>query len=655
MVGDASVAVTEQVVEQPIENVLPKSAGYTAESIQVLKGLEAVRVRPGMYIGNTDIRGLHHLVDEVVVNSVDEARAGRGDRIEVTIHKDGKVHVRDFGSGIPWAKHPQEKRSTLEVVMTQLHAGGKFGGDSYKFSGGLHGVGVSVVNALSTWMRVETRRDGLAYVQEYKQGKPAYTARELGPATDTGTLTTFLADPTIFSTLDYDFDVLAERFREMAFLTKGLWIAFRDERHDRELNYYFEGGVVSFVRQLNKSWTVLHPKPIVISKTTPQGVVDVAIQYNDTFSETLYSFANGINTRHGGSHMTGFRTALTRTLNTYARKNNLIKETENNLSGDDVREGLTGIISVQLANPQFTSQDKLELANVEMSPLVQTVFGEGLTEWLEENPADAKKILDKALIASRAREAAQKARLAIRKGVLDSSSLPGKLADCSDRNPENCELYLVEGDSAGGTAKQGRDRRFQAILPLRGKILNVEKAQQREDKLLANEQIRYIITALGTGIGSRFDAKKLRYYRVAIMTDADVDGAHIRTLILTVFYRYLPQLIEEGRLYIAQSPLFRVEQGKDIRYAYSEQERDAITSDMKGKNPRINRYKGLGEMNAQQLWETTMDPTKRTMLKVNFEDAVVADQVFSMLMGDDVAQRKRFIESHAKTVKDLDV
>jgi DNA gyrase subunit B len=649
------VAVTERVAEQPVENMLPKSAGYTAESIQVLKGLEAVRVRPGMYIGNTDIRGLHHLVDEVVVNSVDEARAGRGDRIEVTLQRDGKVHVRDFGSGIPWAKHPQEKRSTLEVVMTQLHAGGKFGGDSYKFSGGLHGVGVSVVNALSTWMRVETRRDGLAYVQEYKQGKPMYTARELGPAMDTGTLTTFLADPTIFSTLDYDFDVLAERFREMAFLTKGLWIAFHDERHDREINYYFEGGVVSFVRQLNKSWTVLHPKPIVISKTAPQGVVDVAIQYNDTFSETLYSFANGINTRHGGSHMTGFRTALTRTLNTYARKNNLIKETDSNLSGDDVREGLTGIISVQLANPQFTSQDKLELANVEMSPLVQTVFGEGLTEWLEENPADAKKILDKALIASRAREAAQKARLAIRKGVLDSTSLPGKLADCSDRNPENCELYLVEGDSAGGTAKQGRDRRFQAILPLRGKILNVEKAQQREDKLLANEQIRYIITALGTGIGSRFDSKKLRYYRVAIMTDADVDGAHIRTLILTVFYRYLPQLIEEGRLYIAQSPLFRIEQGKDIRYAYSETERDAITADMKAKNPRISRYKGLGEMNAQQLWETTMDPTKRTMLKVNFEDAVVADQVFSMLMGDDVAQRKRFIESHAKTVKDLDV
>jgi DNA gyrase subunit B len=645
------VAVTEQVVEQ----TAPKAAGYTAESIQVLKGLEAVRVRPGMYIGNTDIRGLHHLVDEVVVNSVDEARAGRGDRIEVTILKDGKVHVRDYGSGIPWAKHPQEKRSTLEVVMTQLHAGGKFGGDSYKFSGGLHGVGVSVVNALSTWMRVETRRDGLAYVQEYKQGKPMYTAREIGPTTDTGTLTTFTADATIFSTLDYDFDVLAERFREMAFLTKGLWIAFRDERHDRELNYYFEGGVVSFVRQLNKSWTVLHAKPIVISKTTPQGVVDVAIQYNDTFSETLYSFANGINTRHGGSHMTGFRAALTRTLNTYARKNNLIKETENNLSGEDVREGLTGIISVQLANPQFTSQDKLELANVEMSPLVQTVFGEGLTEWLEENPNDAKKVLEKALIASRAREAARKARETIRKGVLEGTSLPGKLADCSDRNPENCELYLVEGDSAGGTAKQGRDRRFQAILPLRGKILNVEKAQQRVDKLLANEQIRYIITALGTGIGDRFDSKKLRYYRIAIMTDADVDGAHIRTLILTVFYRYLPQLIEEGRLYIAQSPLFRVEQGKDIRYAYSEPERDAITADMKGKNPRISRYKGLGEMNAQQLWETTMDPTKRTMLKVNFEDAVVADQVFSMLMGDDVAQRKRFIESHAKSVKDLDV
>jgi DNA gyrase subunit B len=649
------VAVTGQVVEQSAEIPAIKPAGQTADSIRVLKGLEAVRVRPGMYIGNTDIRGLHHLIDEVVVNSVDEARAGRGDRIEVTIHQDGKVHVRDFGGGIPWAKHPTEKRSTLEVVMTQLHAGGKFDGDSYKYSGGLHGVGVSVVNALSTWMRVETRRDGFAYVQEYKQGKPSYAARELGPSTDSGTLTTFVADATIFSTLDYDFDVLAERFREMAFLTKGLWISFCDERHDREVNYYFEGGVVSFVRQLNKSWTVLHAKPIYISKTTPQGVVDVAIQYNDTFSETLYSFANGINTRHGGSHMTGFRAALTRTLNSYARKNNLIKETENNLSGEDVREGLTGIISVQLANPQFTSQDKLELANVEMSPLVQSVFGEGLTEWLEENPADAKKILEKALVASRAREAAQKARLAIRKGVLEGTSLPGKLADCSDRNPENCELYLVEGDSAGGTAKQGRDRRFQAILPLRGKILNVEKAQQRVDKLLANEQIRYIITALGTGIADRFDSKKLRYYRIAIMTDADVDGAHIRTLILTVFYRYLPQLIEEGRLYIAQSPLFRVEQGKDVRYAYSEPERDAIVADMKGKNPRISRYKGLGEMNAQQLWETTMDPTKRTMLKVNLEDAVVADQVFSMLMGDDVAQRKRFIESHAKSVKDLDV
>ncbi len=641
----------EAVAEQPRR----PSSVQNAESIQVLKGLEAVRVRPGMYIGNTDIRGLHHLVDEVVVNSVDEARMGRGNRIEVTILKDGKVHVRDYGGGIPPELHPTEKRSTLEVVMTQLHAGGKFGGDSYKFSGGLHGVGVSVVNALASWMRVETRRDGKAWVQEYKRGKPVTKVQEIGPAPDTGTLTTFMADTEIFSTLDYDFDVLAERFREMAFLTKGLWIAFRDERSDRELNYYFEGGVVSFVRQLNKSWTVLHQKPIVISKIAEQGVVDVAIQYNDTFSETLFSFANGVNTRHGGAHMTGFRAALTRTLNNYARKNSLLKEQEANLSGEDVREGLTGIISVQLLNPQFTSQDKLELANTEMGPLVQTVVGEGLTEWLEENPNDAKKILEKAVIASRAREAARKARETIRKGALEGTSLPGKLADCSDKNPDNCELYLVEGDSAGGSAKQGRDRRFQAILPLRGKILNVEKAQSRVDKLLANEQIRYIITALGTGIADRFDPKKLRYGRTAIMTDADVDGAHIRTLLLTVFYRYLPQLIEEGHLYIAQPPLFRVEHGKDVRYVYSEEERDQALTEMKAKNPKVNRYKGLGEMSATQLWDTTMDPEKRIMLKVTFDDAVVADQVFSMLMGDDVAQRKRFIESHAKTVTDLDV
>ncbi len=629
---------------------------YTGHSIQVLKGLEAVRVRPGMYIGNTDARGLHHLVNEVVDNSVDEARLGNGDRIEILIHTDGTVFVRDYGRGIPWEIHPTEGVSTLEVVMTTLHAGAKFDGESYKFSGGLHGVGVSVVNALSTWLRVETRRDGKAYAQEYERGIPIAPAYEVGDSDETGTLTTFRADSTIFTTTEYDFDELANRFREMAFLTKGLWIHFLDERSDREVNYYFEGGIVSFVRQLNKPpINVLHPKPIFIAKTADQGVVEVAIQYNDSFGETLYSFANGINTRHGGAHLTGFKAALTRSLNTYARKNAFLKEAEPNLTGDDVREGLTGIISVQLLNPQFTSQDKLELANAEMSTLVQTVFFEGLNEWLEENPADAKRILEKNVTAARAREAARKARETVRKGLLEGTSLPGKLADCSERDPERCELYLVEGDSAGGTAKQGRNRRFQAILPLRGKILNVERVQERIEKLLGNEQIRYIVTALGTGIADRFDIKKLRYHRIVIMTDADVDGAHIRTLLLTVFYRYMPQIIEGNHLYIAQSPLFRVEQGREVHYCYSEAERDQVLASMKGKNPRVSRYKGLGEMNATQLWETTMDPDRRTMLRVGFEDAVVADQVFTMLMGEDVAQRKRFIESHATTVKDLDL
>ncbi|MCL4508583.1 MAG: type IIA DNA topoisomerase subunit B [Chloroflexi bacterium] len=638
-----------------ISDQVEQAAGYGAESIQVLKGLEAVRIRPGMYIGNTDIRGLHHLVDEVVVNSVDEARMGRGNRIEVAIRADGTVYVRDYGGGIPPELHPQEGRSTLEVVMTQLHAGGKFGGDVYKFSGGLHGVGVSVVNALSSWMRVETRRNGRAWEQEYSRGVPLYPVREIGPAEDSGVLTTFIADAEIFNTLDYDFDTLAERFREMAYLTRGLWIAFRDERSDREVNFYFEGGVVTFVRQLNRGRTMLHSQPVVIHKATEQGVVDVALQYNDSFTETIFSFANGINTRHGGTHLTGFRSALTRSLNSFARKANLLKEQEPNLSGEDAREGLTTIISVQLASPQFTSQDKLELANAEMGPLVQSVIGEGLTEWLEENPSEAKRVLDKVVLASRAREAAQKARAAIRKSALDGGSLPGKLADCSDRNPDHCELYLVEGDSAGGSAKQGRDRRFQAILPLRGKILNVEKAQSRPEKLLANDQIRYIITALGTGIGDRFDPKKLRYNRAVIMTDADVDGAHIRTLLLTVFFRYLSQLIEEGHLFIAQPPLFRIEHGKAVRYAYSDAERDTILKEFEGKNPRVSRYKGLGEMSAGQLWETTMDPARRTMLKVSSEDGVTADHVFTMLMGDDVALRKRFIETHAKSVRDLDV
>ena len=630
-------------------------SSYSGADIQVLEGLEAVRRRPGMYIGSTDFRGLHHLVYEVVDNSVDEALAGYCDHIEVTIHADGKVSVEDNGRGIPVDIQPQMGKSALEVVMTVLHAGGKFGSGAYKVSGGLHGVGVSVVNALSIWMRSEVRTGGFLYAQEFVRGVPERPVAKIGPAEGHGTRQTFLADTTIFDSLDYNFDTLAQRFREMAYLTKGLRIKFVDERTDRELSFYFEGGVVSFVRHLNKHREVLHPKPFYVEKQVNGTYVEVAVQYNDGFAESVYSFANNINTVDGGTHLTGFRAALTRGINDYARKANIIKEDDPNLSGDDVREGLTAIISVKLAEPQFEGQTKGKLGNAEVRNQVESVVADALQAYLEENPADARKIVEKSILASRAREAARKARdLVIRKGALEGMTLPGKLADCAEKDPSKSELYLVEGDSAGGSAKQGRDRRFQAILPLRGKILNVERA--REDRMLASEEIRAIITALGAGIGERFTLDKLRYHRVILMSDADVDGSHIRTLLLTFFYRHMQPLIDNGYLYIAQPPLYRVSWGKESRWVYSDREKDTLVAEVtNGKEPSIQRYKGLGEMNPEQLWESTMNPDTRTILKVEVQDAVAADEIFDMLMGDQVPPRKRFIQTHAKDVKNLDV
>ena len=630
-------------------------SSYSGADIQVLEGLEAVRRRPGMYIGSTDYRGLHHLVYEVVDNSVDEALAGYCDRIEVTIHADSKVSVEDNGRGIPVDIQPQMGKSALEVVMTVLHAGGKFGSGAYKVSGGLHGVGVSVVNALSVWMRSEVRIGGFLYAQEFVRGVPQGPVTKIGPAEGHGTKQTFLADTTIFDSLDYAFDTLAQRFREMAYLTKGLRIKFVDERTDKELSFYFEGGVVSFVRHLNKNREVLHSKPFYVEKQVNGTYVEVAVQYNDGYAESVFSFANNINTVDGGTHLTGFRAALTRGINDYARKANIIKEDDQNLSGDDVREGLTAIISVKLAEPQFEGQTKGKLGNAEVRNQVESVVADALQAYLEENPADARKIVEKSILASRAREAARKARdLVIRKGALEGMTLPGKLADCAEKDPSKSELYLVEGDSAGGSAKQGRDRRFQAILPLRGKILNVERA--REDRMLASEEIRAIITALGAGIGEHFTLNKLRYHRVILMSDADVDGSHIRTLLLTFFYRHMQPLIDNGYLYIAQPPLYRVSWGKESRWVYSDKEKDTLVAEVtNGKEPSIQRYKGLGEMNPEQLWESTMNPDTRTILKVEVEDAVAADEIFDMLMGDQVPPRKRFIQTHAKDVKNLDV
>jgi len=628
---------------------------YKAEHIQVLGGREAVRKRPGMYIGSTDQRGLHHLVYEIVYNSIDEAMAGCCNEILATLQEDGTVRVEDNGRGIPVEIHPATNKSAVETVMTTLHAGAKFGGKTYQVSGGLHGVGASVVNALSSWLRVNVRRDGKLYQQEYKQGIPQEEVKKIGKAGDTGTTITFLADEEIFGKAKYDFDILGERLREMAYLNKELTIRLRDERTDSEKTFYFEGGINSFIRHLNRNRLVRHRQPIYISKLVNSTSVELALQYNDGFSESTFSFANCVNTVDGGTHLTGFRSALTRVLNDYAHKNKFLKEDEPNLGGEDVREGLTAIISVKLADPQFEGQTKGKLGNPDVKTMVESVVGEGLSLYLEEHPDDAKKIIEKCLIAARAREAARKARdLIIRKSGLEAATLPGKLADCSDKDPSRCELYLVEGDSAGGSAKQGRDRRFQAILPLRGKIINVEKAPS--DKMIAHEEIRAIITALGAGIDDEFDSSKLRYHRVIIMTDADVDGSHIRTLLLTFFFRHMVELINHGHLFVAQPPLYRVKASKSEHWVYSEQEKEETLNKLKGsKNVGVQRYKGLGEMSAEQLWETTMNPTTRTLLLVNIDDAAKTDQIFHTLMGEEVPPRKAFIQAHAKNVKNLDV
>jgi DNA gyrase subunit B len=630
---------------------------YNASSIQVLEGLEAVRRRPGMYIGSTDERGLHHLVWEVVDNSIDEAMAGHATTIDVTIKPDGTVIVVDDGRGVPVGKHSTGK-DALEVVHTVLHAGGKFGGGGYKVSGGLHGVGVSVVNALSEWMRVESARDGAVYFQEYVRGKPSTSVTKMGPAGGRrGTTTQFRADPEMFETIDYSFETISQRLRESAYLTKKVWITLRDERIDRERSFYFEGGIVSFVRHLNRNKEPLHHRPISCERREGGTLVEVALQYNDTYTENVLAFANNINTVDGGTHVTGFRAALTSSLNDWAHRAGVLKDSDGNLSGDDVREGLTAVISVKLTEPQFEGQTKAKLGNAEVKGQVQTAVTASLSQYLEENPGDGRRIIEKCLTAARAREAARKARdLVIRKGALDGLSLPGKLADCQERDPARSELYIVEGDSAGGSAKQGRDRRFQAILPLRGKLLNVEKA--RLDKIVASENVRPLIIALGAGIegiGDSFDITKLRYHRIIIMTDADVDGAHIRTLLLTFFYRHMPEVIATGYLYIAQPPLYRVSTGKVTKYAQSEKERDRIVKEFNVKNLSVQRFKGLGEMNADQLWDTTMNPETRTLLRVDSENAAAADEMFTMLMGEKVAPRKEFIKTEARKVQNLDV
>jgi DNA gyrase subunit B len=635
-----------------------KSSSYDAKDIQVLEGLEAVRRRPGMYVGGTDVKALHHLIYEVVDNSIDEALAGACDRIEITIHEDSSVTVVDNGRGIPVDIHPQEKKSALEVVMTTLHAGGKFGGGSYKVSGGLHGVGVSAVNALSEWCEVNVKRDGKIHHQRYERGYP------IGPVevtdkvakNDTGTSIRFKFDPEIFtSDVEYRYDTLVQRFREMAFVTRGVTIYFLDERSDREMTFYFEGGITSFVRYLNRNRKTLHPV-VHIEKEIDTITIDSAIQYTDAYSESIYAFANTINTIDGGTHLTGLRAAVTRTINDYSRRNGLLKDSDPNFSGDDTREGLTAIISIKHPDPQFESQTKVKLMNPEVQTLAQQVVNESFGSFLEENPSEAKAIVQKCLTSARARDAARKARdLVIRKSALESLTLPGKLADCSERDSTKTELFIVEGDSAGGSAKQGRDRHFQAILPLRGKILNTERA--RLDKILTSNEVRALISALGTGIGENYDLSGLRYGRIIIMTDADVDGSHIRTLLLTFFFRYMQPLIDEGHLFIAQPPLYRIAHKKQVHYAYTEQDRERLFKELGVNSEKItlSRYKGLGEMNPQQLWDTTMDPNQRTLLMVTIEDATEADRTFDMLMGSAVPPRRRFIQTHAREVRNLDI
>ncbi len=647
---------------------------YSAKNINVLKGLDAVRKRPAMYIGDVGQRGLHHLVNEVVDNSIDEALAGYADYISISINKNETVTVEDNGRGIPVDMHPEEKRSALEVVMTVLHAGGKFDKDTYKVSGGLHGVGVSVVNALSEWLKVEVKRDGKVYFQEYHQGTPVKPVKEIDKAkkNETGTKITFLPDAEIFKTNKFKFDTLAERMRELAYLNKNITIKIKDERTSEEETFHFKGGLVEFVKYLDETREALH-KTIYIEGEKDNTPIEIAFQYNASYTENIFSYVNNINTHEGGTHLVGFKTALTRTLNNYAYKNNLLKEGKLTLTGDDFREGLTAVISVKVAEPQFEGQTKTKLGNSETKSAVETMVGEKLAEFLEENPGVGKKVIEKCLRAAEAREAARKARdLARRKNALDGMNLPGKLADCSITDPEHCEIYIVEGDSAGGSAKQGRDRRFQAILPLKGKILNVEKAKL--NKILENNEIRAIISAVGAGIGAEFDASKSRYGKVILMTDADVDGSHIRTLLLTFFYRYMQNLINEGKVYIAQPPLYKIKKGKQEFYAFDDNERDDILKRLKSngkeaddeitepggeegpvKGILISRYKGLGEMNPEQLWETTMNPETRTVLQVNLESAATADKIFETLMGDDVEPRREFIEKNAKYVKNLDI
>ena len=639
---------------------------YNANEIQVLEGLEAVKRRPGMYIGSTDVRGLHHLVKELVDNAIDEAMGGYCTHIEVTIHPDNSVSVRDNGRGIPVGYHEKMHKSALEVALTVLHAGGKFGGSGYKVSGGLHGVGLSVVNALSKRLTAEVRRDGIIYRQEYVNGDPVTGVEQVGTYGDdtgSGTTITFLANDQIFDTLDYNYDTLRGRMRELAFLNKGVAITVTDQRTDpvQSKKYCYEGGIISFVEHLNKSKDVLHEDVMYFegSKDDPAkqqvASVEVAMQYNTDYNESVFTFANNINTAEGGTHLQGFRSALARSINDYARKYKLLKDNEPNLSGDDVREGLTAIVSVKLVEPQFEGQTKTKLGNSYMKSLVDNVVGNGMGFYLEEHPQTARLIIDKCITASRAREAARRARdLTRKKTGLENISLPGKLADCNSNEPEKCEIFLVEGDSAGGSAKMGRNPEFQAILPLRGKILNVEKT--RLDKMLANNEIRSMITAFGTGIDTEFDESKLRYHKIVCMTDADVDGAHIRILLLTFFYRHMRPLIEHGHIYAAQPPLYRITRGKNIWYAYDDEQLGRILNEI-GRDPKplINRYKGLGEMNPDQLWETTMDPDNRMMYRVHLEDAIRADEIFSTLMGDKVEPRKEFIEQNSKLVVDLDV